>query len=157
MTGEREYTIGKGKPPQHTRFKKGQSGNPMGRRKESKNLATLLGKALNERVNVTENGKRRTMSKREAMLKQLANKAASGDLRVAKLVFLLDNTMDLSGEKRKSQAELEAEAAKYLDLFTGAYQILADLGVPMPQTRGNPQVNTASSASSVEQTDGTGK
>ena len=148
MTGEREYTIGKGKPPQHTRFKKGQSGNPMGRRKESKNLATLLGKALNQRVIVTENGKRRTMTKREAMLKQLANKAASGDLRSTKLVFLLADTMDVSGEKRKSQAELDAEAAKYIDLFTGVYQILADLGVPMPQTRGTPQISTEGSASS---------
>ena len=139
MTGNREYTIGKGKPPQHTRFKKGQSGNPMGRRKESKNLATLLGKALNERVTVTENGKRRTITKREAMLKQLANKAASGDLRSTKLVLLPADTMDVSGEKGKSKAELEGEAARYIDLFTGGYQILADLGVPMPQTRVTPK------------------
>jgi hypothetical protein len=155
MIGEREYAIGKGKPPRHTRFKKGQSGNPMGRRKESKNVMTLLKKALNERVTVTENGGRRTMTKLEAMLKQLANKAASGDLRSIKQVILLAGAMDLGGE-RKSRAELEAESAKYIDLFTGAYQILADLGVPMPQTRGNPQVNTASSASSLK-TDEIGK
>jgi hypothetical protein len=156
MTGERQYTIGKGKPPQHTRFKKGQSGNPMGRRKESKSLATLLWKALNERVTVTENGKRRTITKVQAMFKQLANKAASGDLRVAKQVFLLAATMDLGGE-RKSRAELEAEAAKYLDLFRGGYQILADLGVPMPQTQSRTQVDADSSASRPNQTDEKGE
>lgn len=39
---KREYAVGKRKPPQHSRFKKGQSGNPSGRRKGTKNLATLV-------------------------------------------------------------------------------------------------------------------
>ena len=50
MAIEREYTVGKGKPPQHTRFQKGQSGNPKGHRQGSRNVATLLEQALNERV-----------------------------------------------------------------------------------------------------------
>lgn len=75
MATERDYTIGKGKPPQHTRFQKGQSGNPKGRRKGLKNVATLLEQVLDERVMVTENGKRKSITKLEAMLKQLANKA----------------------------------------------------------------------------------
>ena len=29
--GESDYQVGPGKPPLHTRFKKGQSGNPRGR------------------------------------------------------------------------------------------------------------------------------
>jgi hypothetical protein len=29
---KRDYPVGRGKPPVHTRFKKGQSGNPRGRR-----------------------------------------------------------------------------------------------------------------------------
>ena len=56
MVSDREYAVGKGRPPQHTRFRKGQSGNPTGRRKGSLNMATLLERALNERVAVTENG-----------------------------------------------------------------------------------------------------
>jgi hypothetical protein len=89
MAIEREYTIGKGKPPQHTRFQKGRSGNPKGRRKGSKNVTTLLEQVLNERVAITENGKRKTITKLEAMLKQLANKAASGDHRAIKLLMPL--------------------------------------------------------------------
>jgi hypothetical protein len=42
-------------------------------------LSTLLDGALNERVIVSENGKRKRITKREAILKQLVNKAASGD------------------------------------------------------------------------------
>ena len=35
------YAVGWGKPPRHTRFKKGQSGNPKGRPPGSKNMNTL--------------------------------------------------------------------------------------------------------------------
>ena len=54
---EREYAANYRKPPLHTRFKKGQSGNPRGR--PAQNLPALLAAALNEKVTVTENGKRR--------------------------------------------------------------------------------------------------
>jgi hypothetical protein len=49
---KREYAANYRKPPIHTRFKKGQSGNPRGR--PAKNLAALLAAALNEKVTVTE-------------------------------------------------------------------------------------------------------
>ena len=38
-------------------------------------------------MTITENGRRRSVSKLEAALKQLANKAASGDRHAAKLVI----------------------------------------------------------------------
>src|SRR5258707_14185668 len=53
---QRDYEVGYRKPPGHTRFKKGQSGNPKGRPAGAKNLSTLLSEALNEPVVVTENG-----------------------------------------------------------------------------------------------------
>jgi hypothetical protein len=64
----REFAASYRKPPLHTRFKKGQSGNPRGR--PVKNLAALLPAALNEKVTVTENGKRRQVTKREAVIAQ---------------------------------------------------------------------------------------
>jgi hypothetical protein len=68
-----------------TRFKKGASGNPRGR--PVKNLAGLLAVALNEKVAVTENGKRRRMTKREAVIAQLVDKSASAQLRAAKMLI----------------------------------------------------------------------
>ena len=62
----------------------------------SLNMATLLERALNERVAVTENGKHKTITKLEAMLKQLANKAASGDTRVIRLLIPLAETFLVS-------------------------------------------------------------
>ena len=49
----RDYDVGYGKPPRHTRFQKGQSGNPRGRSCRSKNLKTLLSEALNEPAIIT--------------------------------------------------------------------------------------------------------
>jgi hypothetical protein len=92
MPTDRQYIVGKGKPPEHTRFQKGQSGNPTGRRKGSKNVATLLEQVLNERVVVTENGKRKRITKLHAMLKQLVNQAASGDNRAIKQLIPLAQT-----------------------------------------------------------------
>ena len=59
---KRDYEVGRGKPPVHTRFKKGQSGNPRGPR--PKNLPALLLDALNEKVVVTIDGERREITKR---------------------------------------------------------------------------------------------
>jgi hypothetical protein len=59
------------KPPKHTQFKKGQSGNPRGHPRGAKNLATVLGEVLDEKVTITENGRRRTITKAEAMLNGL--------------------------------------------------------------------------------------
>jgi len=75
------YLVGYGKPPRHSRFKKGQSGNPQGRPIGSLNLASVLLKTLREKVVIHENGKRRVITKLEASLKQLVNKATAGDLR----------------------------------------------------------------------------
>ena len=58
---EADYEVGYGKPPRHTRFKTGQSGNLRGRPNGSHNLSTLLSEALNEPVVVAENGGRRSM------------------------------------------------------------------------------------------------
>jgi uncharacterized protein DUF5681 len=100
MSGQSsEDPVGYGKLPQHSRFKKGQSGNPRGRPKGSQSAARLARRILNEKIVIKENGQRRTITRREAMLKQLANKGIMGDLRSIREVLNLD----------AAGAEVEAE------------------------------------------------
>lgn len=73
------YDVGYGKPPKHAQFKKGQSGNLKGRPKGTLNLATVLERTLREQVVINENGRRTVITKLEAAITQLVNKAASGD------------------------------------------------------------------------------
>jgi Family of unknown function (DUF5681) len=82
---EHDYKVGPGRPPLHTRFRKGQSGNPGGRSKKS--LPALLAHALNAPVYVTVDGKRRRITKREAVIHQLVNKSAGADWRATKMLF----------------------------------------------------------------------
>ena len=82
---ERDYEIGYGKPPVGRRFQKGQSGNPRGPRR--KDLSTLLTAALNEPVYATIDGRRRRITKREAIVKQMVNESAGANLRATKMLF----------------------------------------------------------------------
>jgi hypothetical protein len=91
--------VGYGNPPQNTRFKKGKSGNPNGRPKGTLNLATVLARTLREKVIINENGQRKVITKLEAAVKQLVNKAATGDLRA--LRHLAD--LVVSAEERAAQ------------------------------------------------------
>ena len=100
---QRDYEVGYGKPPRHTRFKKGQSGNPQGRPKGSKNLPTLLTEALNEPVVVAENGRRRKITMRQAIIKQLVKRSATADLRAMKI--LLDMVRDLERQTEPASSE----------------------------------------------------
>ena len=93
---ERDYEVGYGKPPRHTRFVKGQSGNPRGRPPGAKNMKTLLTKALNELVVVTDNGGRRVVTKREAIVTQLVNRSAKADFKAIQI--LLGMLRDIGGE-----------------------------------------------------------
>ena len=107
MSAERDgdYKVGFGKPPERTRFKKGRSGNPRGRPKDVKNLATLLGKTLSERVIINEHGRRRSISKLEAAVKQLVNKAASGDPKFMQQLLALVQLVECRADASAAPAE----------------------------------------------------
>ena len=84
-----EYDVGYGKPPKNARFKKGQSGNPNGRPKGSKNISTIIAEVCTERVRVkrNEDGTFQYMTKIQAIMTQVANQAARGDLKAARALF----------------------------------------------------------------------
>src|SRR5664279_2795673 len=76
---EADHAVGYGRPPRHTRFQPGRSGNPKGRPKGSKNFSTLFSEELAQPVTLTAGGKRRRMPKRQALAKQVINRALSNN------------------------------------------------------------------------------
>ena len=76
-----EYEVGYGKPPEATRFKPGQSGNPRGRPKKELDIRALLQALTQQEVSVTLNGRKVKISSLEAMLHNNYNKALKADPR----------------------------------------------------------------------------
>ena len=105
-----EYEVGYGKPPRHTRFAKGQSGNPRGRPSGAKNLSTLLSDALNETVVVTEKGGRRKVSKRQAIITQLVNRSATADFRAIKILLDIMREIEVQNESASPETSAFGEA-----------------------------------------------
>jgi hypothetical protein len=103
--GHDDYLVGYGRPPIHTRFQKGQSGNPKGRKKGCKSLSTLMERVLDETVTIKENGSQKIITKREAFLKQLVNKAASGDLRSIQVAINYLQQLELRAQPSMPEGE----------------------------------------------------
>jgi hypothetical protein len=76
-----DYKVGRGKPPIHTRFKPGQSGNPNGRPKGSRNLALLFLEALLEEAEINENGQKKSMPMVQVLIKKQLQLGLRGDPR----------------------------------------------------------------------------
>ena len=103
----RDPQAGYCKAPKHTRFVKGQSGNPTGRPKGSRNIATLLIIEGRKKVQVKINGQVRIMTKIKAGIMQLWNTAASGDLRALQQVLSWQYSMEESEKSGKIPPTIE--------------------------------------------------
>lgn len=104
---DRSHAVGYGKPPAHSRFRRGQSGNPKGRPKGSKGVRGLVNSALDETVRVAENGRPRAIKKRQAILLSMIAKAIKGDVRAAALVMRLMETHDPAPQRPDGQLSHE--------------------------------------------------
>ncbi|AEG49163.1 hypothetical protein Sphch_1475 [Sphingobium chlorophenolicum L-1] len=81
------YLVGKARPPEATRFAKGDN-RPRGRRpKGTRNLATEWDEELREKVTVTENGLKKRHSKLRAIVKATTARAMKGSDRAAEMAF----------------------------------------------------------------------
>jgi hypothetical protein len=83
----KDYSVGYGKPPSKHQFEKGKSGNPRGRPRKRPRYApdepldfkrSLIAE-LQSKITIVENGKKKQITKMEAINKVLVVRAAQGD------------------------------------------------------------------------------
>jgi hypothetical protein len=91
---KRNGAVGYGRPPVNRQFKPGQSGNPRGRPKGSKNFVTVAAEALSRPVKVRENGKIRTLTKWEAIIEGTVNQAVAGDPKARATILQLADKLE---------------------------------------------------------------
>jgi len=91
------YSVGYRRPPVHTRWRAGQSGNPNGRPKvESIPLLQAVNQALRQKVTIPINGKLKKMSLAEAMAQKLVVDSAMGIASARRELFKLIPFADLT-------------------------------------------------------------
>lgn len=99
MSDNEDEAVGYGRPPKHSRWQEGISGNPRGRPRGARSLKAELLAELNERVAINVEGKRKTLPKRRLVLKALANKALNGNVNAAqRLIDLIIQAEGLGDE-----------------------------------------------------------
>ncbi len=89
MPADPSDKVGPGRPPRRSRFQKGQSGNPKGRPKGSKNFGAVLGREMRKRVTITENGKTHRVTAQEVIARRLTHDSMKGTIRAIELLTRL--------------------------------------------------------------------
>lgn len=79
--------VGYGSPPEHSRFRKGKSGNPSGRPKRPAEFGDDLMAELAEVIEISEGGKRKRITKQRALIKALTAGGIKGNARAASLLM----------------------------------------------------------------------
>jgi hypothetical protein len=110
------YEVGYGKPPRSTQFEKGVSGNPKGRPKKALDFDHELLRESRTSITLNENGRRRRISKHAAVIKQLINKAMSGNMPAARTY--LDLCRVAFDKIALLEASQSSDPEKYNDLMT---------------------------------------
>lgn len=108
---------GYGKPPKKHQFKPGQSGNPKGRPKGSKNFDKILEELFQKKVIIKENGEERKVSIKAALTQKLLVKALyDGDLKAIDLLFKHIERLDAKAAE-KMLLEEKANGKTMLEQF----------------------------------------
>ncbi len=82
-----DYDVGYGRPPRHSQFKAGRSGNPHGRPKGTPNLKTAIAKVMKSKVAVRKGNQTLLMSPTDAIAHKLLQKSLEGDPKALKTLI----------------------------------------------------------------------
>ena len=136
--------VGYAKPPKSSQFAKGRSGNPRGRPKGSRNIASILDDVTMEKVRVTESGRIRTISKLEAIMRQLTAKALSGDLKAIKDVVALKQVFEsVPDQPTREGPDMEKNQAimrRLVERIRSAQSDESDSAGPAAQTQNEEEI-----------------
>ena len=90
-----EYGVGYGKPPAHGRIKPGERRNPSGRPRRPRAPDDISRKFLSEKVPILDRGKRRSITRFEANIRNIYQLALKGDVRAAMAIHEMGSRLGL--------------------------------------------------------------
>jgi hypothetical protein len=142
-----DYTVGRGKPPRHSRFAPGQSGNPGGRKKGRRNMKTVLEDVLLDQIEMTENGQKRTVLMLEALIKRAVQEALRGNMRALK------DILDRYERHVGAEPEIEEELPEEDKVILQRVLALRDAARPAARSQTSPRQDYERGAVEVDEVD----
>ncbi len=117
--------VGYARPPRAHRFKPGESGNPKGRPKGSKNESTILHELLHRKIDVRQGGRTRKITVLEAILMRFTEDSLKGNTKSA--AFLLNRYGGMvSGESERP--DMSSEDREILEAFARKLAVEGTIG-----------------------------
>ena len=137
-----DFEVGYGKPPIARRYKLGDVGNPKGRPKRKKTVGQTIQEALMTRITIEENGRSRTVTAQEVIIRNLVHAAARRDIRAIHALFSLRDRYHDSAETTLDPTNLESEDHKIIEEHLAGLQASgADRDARTPDGEANNSVN----------------
>ena len=123
---DRDYEVGKGKPPKETRWKKGQSGNPRGcppakRDARTMPLSHLVSEIANEKMTIIVNGRQVTLTKKEVILLAALNDALSAPAAVRIRIIALLQKLGMFDVVSTPRVPTKADRQRFLQGLLDAH------------------------------------
>lgn len=116
-----DYLVGYCKPPEATKFKTGQSGNPKGRPKGSPNIVNAFVNALKGNITVMENGRPIKMSRPDALAHKALSLALKGNPKFFEMLIKASDHWEQKQEKRQlsgaEDKDIDRADQETIDLF----------------------------------------
>lgn len=107
------YPVGKGKPPRHSQWQKGTSGNPGGKKKGTINLKTSLENALSHLITLTMDGQSKMIPACDALAMRYVNSGLNGKIRDIDAIFdRIERTIGRAKEQETETSEEDREILK---------------------------------------------
>jgi hypothetical protein len=100
----KDENVGYKRPPENTRFKPGQSGNPKGRPQHLRNLKSDFLEELGEVIRIREGDRERKISKQRAVVKAFVAAAISNIRASTALVAFCSRALGNEPEDHRSQS-----------------------------------------------------
>lgn len=118
---EGDYPVGRGRPPLHSRFKPGQSGNPKGRKRRRSGEAEIIAKVRDEPIEIILNGRKQRVTVFEAAFRRMMQHTLSkGSVRELLMMMQLCaryGALPEDDRAAESKAAAEAVMQKIVDIF----------------------------------------
>ena len=112
-----DYDVGYGKPPKHTQFKKGQSGNKRGGSKRVHDINTLIVEELAKPITVRVGSEERMITKQHAIIMAMVNQAIKGEMRAISLLLPLARALQDAAASQRAAAEFTKDDRDFVDLL----------------------------------------